>query len=41
MTCVVGVIHNGKVHMACDSAASDSDIGSVHKRKDAKVFMVD
>jgi ATP-dependent protease HslVU (ClpYQ) peptidase subunit len=41
MTCVVGVISNGKVHMACDSAASDSDIGSVHKRKDAKVFMVD
>lgn len=41
MTCIVGLIHNGKVHMACDSAASDTDIGSVHKRKDVKLFMVD
>jgi ATP-dependent protease HslVU (ClpYQ) peptidase subunit len=41
MTCVVGVIHNNKVHMACDTAASDNESGSIHRRKDAKVFMVD
>ena len=39
MTCIVGLVQNGKVHMAADSAASDSN--SVHKRKDSKIFVVD
>jgi 20S proteasome alpha/beta subunit len=39
MTCIVGLVQNGKVHMAADSAASDTN--SVHKRKDSKLFVID
>lgn len=40
MTCVVGLIQDGKVHMACDSAASDGDSGIIMPRKDPKMFYV-
>ena len=41
MTCVAGLIYNNKVYMACDSGASDEGGGTIYKRRDAKVFMVD
>ena len=40
MTCIVGLIDNGKVYLGGDSAASDSKSGLIVQRTDPKVFKV-
>ena len=38
MTCVIGIVDNGKVWMGGDSAAIDSEEETITLRKDPKVF---
>jgi ATP-dependent protease HslVU (ClpYQ) peptidase subunit len=40
MTCIVALIHENKVFMGGDSAASDEKSGLIFQRTDAKVFKV-